>query len=276
MSSAIHYVPRNLRDLGGYRGCYGLVRTGVLYRSAQLDDLGEKDTHRLAKLGLTLAVDLRDASERQQTTIRLGASLSGLDLRHMPLLDAMTAERMTVILGELKALRTAKAARDWMNRQYEDTVSRCQPRVLGVVDTLMRHDGASIFFCAAGKDRTGIVAALLYLALGVPERLILKDYLKTNRMVLGIPFWRRRSRGAKQQYDLQGVPNCVVDALADAHPGFLAVIFAEVVRRGGIVNYLCDDGVVSQSSVEQFRKRMIAVNADFQVSNTGHKSIMQA
>lgn len=254
--SAFCYTPRNLRDLGGHRGRYGRIRTGLLYRSAQLDDLRPKDVRRLDHLGLTLALDFRDVSERTRTIIRPDVCLDGLRLLHMPLLDTMTLERMTVIVAELRALRTAKAARDWMRRQYEDTVLRCKPRVVAAVDILIRHQGPSVFYCAAGKDRTGVVAALLLLALGIPQDVVLKDYLRTNRTILGL--WRRRCRAAKQQYDLDGVPNRVIDTLADAHPDFLAAVFAAVDQSGGIGNYLCQEGAMCLSTVEEFRRRMIA------------------
>jgi protein-tyrosine phosphatase len=254
--SSFCYTPRNLRDLGGHRGRFGTIRTGLLYRSAHLDDLGAKDIRRLRRLGLTLALDFRDASERQRTIIRPDVCLSRLSLRHMPLLDTMTPERMAVIVAELRALRSAKAARDWMTGQYEDTVLRCKPRVVSAVSTLMTHEAPSVFFCAAGKDRTGVIAALLLLALGISQDVVLKDYLKTNRTLLGI--WRRRSRSARQQYDLSGVSNRVIDALADAHPNFLAAVFAAIEKAGGIDNYMCQENGVSLSTVERFRQRMIA------------------
>jgi len=254
--SAFCYMSRNLRDLGGYRGRFGTLRTGLLYRAAHLDDLSGKDSRCLRRLGLTLALDFRDDSERQRTVMRADVCLSGLHLRHMPLLDAMTPERMAAIVGELRALRSAKAARGWMQRQYEDTVLRCRPRVVEAVDVLMRHEAPSVFFCAAGKDRTGVVAALLLLALGVPQETVRKDYLKTNRTVLGI--WRRRSRNAREQYDLSGVSNAVVDALADAHPDFLTAVFVAIEKSGGIDAYLCQEGGVKQSTVAAFRQRLIA------------------
>lgn len=250
------YTPRNMRDLGRHRGRFGRVRTGLIYRSAQLDDLTAREVRILSGLGLRLAIDFRDDSERARGGPFADVTLPELRLQRAPLLDAMTPERMAVIVGELRELRSTMAARAWMRRQYEDTVMRCKSRVVDAVDALMRHEAPSVFYCAAGKDRTGVVAALLLLALGIPQSVVMKDYLRTNRTVLGI--WRRRSRAAKRQYDLQGVPNRVIDALADAHRDFLLAVFAIVEQSGGIDNYLCREGGISLSTVEAFRRRMIA------------------
>ncbi|MBP5574525.1 MAG: tyrosine-protein phosphatase [Bacilli bacterium] len=71
---------------------------------------------------------------------------------------------------------------------YEETMKAYETmkddNLLKIVDTIMNADTGVIYFCAAGKDRTGVVSAVILKKLGVDEKTILDDYMisKDNLM----------------------------------------------------------------------------------------------
>jgi len=249
------YRLRNLRDLGGFRVQAGRIRRGLLYRSGHLDDLQAEDLRQLQPLALGLAFDLRHESEKAPRSRRVETSLPGLSAEGLSLSDSFSAG--TDVRELLAGLTNANLAREWMASQYVNVLMQRRNQVLKVLERLMGETRPAIFFCVAGKDRTGLISALLLDTLGVPRRLILQDYRRTNQYVLGLPFWRRNGQAARHQYNLEGVPNAVVSTLADAHERFLEAVLDALQREGGIRRYLCAESGLAPELVDAFRQRMI-------------------
>lgn len=181
----------NFRDFGGYSGLDGRrVRTGLLFRSAHLHNLSDGDLQEIDELAIGAVIDLRHAPERAR----------------QPSLWPRTEERATVLTqpahaafeGEKVApheaftqhsLHTADDARGYMLNSY-----RTRPHDEGFkalfADTLdhMTRDEMNtrlgvLVHCAAGKDRTGTLCALIQGLLGVSEDDIMADYMLTETAV---------------------------------------------------------------------------------------------
>ena len=260
MTKPYAYPQRNFRDLGGAPAAGGRIRTGLLYRSAQFDRASDQEARLIAERGITLAVDLRHDVEKAAPNERLEAALPGLRGLSVSLTDIIP-DGETRSAGELLAgLASPADARHWMAAQFADTVRRRRPQALRAIEALMGNEqGAGLFFCVAGKDRTGVIAALLLMALGVPRAHVARDFDRTNRRILGMPFLRLRSRTAKSQYDLSGVPDAVIDALADAHPLFLDAVYGVVDGEfGGIIAYLTGECGLDPALLADFRRRLIS------------------
>ena len=260
MTKPFAYPLRNFRDLGGAPvSGGGRIRTGLLYRSAQFDRPSAREVRLIADRGVTLAIDLRHDVEKAASDQRLEAALPGLRGVSVSLTDIIPDGETRSAMDLLSGVTSAADARRWMAAQFADTVRRRRPQALQVVEALMANtQGASLFFCVAGKDRTGVVAALLLMALGAPHAHVARDFDRTNRRIAGLPFLRLRSRTAKSQYDLSGVPNAVIDALADAHPLFLDAVYAVVDGEfGGVQPYLTGAGGIDPALLADFRRRLI-------------------
>ena len=81
---------RNFRDLGGYRAADGrIIRRGLLYRSANLHDLTDKDLQRLDRLSLKRVIDFRADFEKANEPDRLPAD-SNIQVLEIPILDTST------------------------------------------------------------------------------------------------------------------------------------------------------------------------------------------
>lgn len=145
----------NVRDLGGLAtGAGRLVRTGRLFRS-DYPAFADADASALESLWLRTVVDLRRGTEAAVEQVDWEAY--GVDGERWPL--------------------SAGRESSWHARYAAYLLHRPET-VVGAVSAVMRPEGhAVLFHCAAGKDRTGVVAALLLAVLGVPDIDIVADYL---------------------------------------------------------------------------------------------------
>jgi protein-tyrosine phosphatase len=151
----------NFRDIGGYitRDGY-MVRWGVAYRSGAMPLLTEADYSFIAQLGIGAVVDLRSLEERElapdQLDDRTGALFLSNDYSIVPMMM------------------------DFASRGGENTYANLElllaPQMRALFDRLLAQEGAVIYHCSAGQDRTGLVTAVLYDLLGVDRDTILADY----------------------------------------------------------------------------------------------------
>jgi protein-tyrosine phosphatase len=162
----------NFRDLGGYRGAGGRpVRWRRIFRAGASPLLTDADLARLAALDLRHVIDLRSTQERALAPSRLpGAGIAYWAHDY----DAATIFAHLLEPGD--ALASRSLYRDWPHT--------LAPQFQRLFETLLRAQGAVLFTCSAGQDRTGCAAALVLGALGVDRAQIVADYHLSTR-------WRR-------------------------------------------------------------------------------------
>jgi protein-tyrosine phosphatase len=171
----------NFRDYGGYAARGGHLKRGVLWRSGHHAGATAADLARVHDLGIATVIDLRGDSERAaHPCLRHGA----FDATVL-FCPGETASLHGRAVHE-EAAETAPAvaeARAMMVRLYQGMAFR--PVLVGTwrlyVQALAGRDGPSLLHCLAGKDRTGMGAALVHHVLGVHPDDIMADYLLTNR-----------------------------------------------------------------------------------------------
>ena len=165
----------NFRDLGGYPAGEKTVRWANLYRSSRLSALTDRDCQKLEPLGITLVCDLRLESERADSPNRLDFATPAV----------VHAPATTKASDELDALfdageRDPSVYRAIVLEGYRQLVLDNGPSWSKVVRAIINApSGASVVHCSAGQDRTGMVVAIVLLALGVSERTVIKDYCLT-------------------------------------------------------------------------------------------------
>lgn len=168
----------NFRDLGGYIGHGGRpLRWRRLFRSDHLADLTPADRARLAPLQLARTFDFRGVAERAATPYQLPGAT-----QHSLAIEPTVVQRMHGIAAAGTAL-TAPVVTELMKDLYRLLINDCAERFAEFFQHLIESDAPSVLHCTAGKDRTGIAAALVLLALGVPRETVLADYLLTNELV---------------------------------------------------------------------------------------------
>ena len=171
----------NFRDLGGYRGHDGrTVRWGLVFRSDALHELTDADRRTLRELGLRAVYDLRKAHERERQPTALDAEHGHRDV-HLPVDDDPMAEPGRDLMDQILDGSLPEADDAYVIDIYAGVLLKGAAAYGRLLTHLTEEDGLpALFHCAAGKDRTGIAAALLLDVLGVDEETILDDYELTN------------------------------------------------------------------------------------------------
>jgi protein-tyrosine phosphatase len=212
----------NFRDLGGYPGRDGRpLRWRRLFRSAHLGALTEADQTLLAELGLTRSFDFRGVAERAAMPYQLPGVT-----QHSLAIEPTVVQRMRDMAAAGHHV-TGPVVVELMKDLYRGFVNDQARCFAELFEHLLHVDAPLVFHCTAGKDRTGLAAALILLALGVPRDLVVQDYLLTNDL-----------------YERPPLPHTDTPAEALAvlwrvQEGFLdAALQAVDTDHGGIENYL--------------------------------------
>jgi len=159
----------NFRDLGGYLTDDGRrVRWRRVFRSDALHTLSAADVSRLRReLAIEDVIDLRSSVERQMDGYGRLAD-EAFRFHHLPLYDGDTRRRDTV--GELYSL----------GERYFLLADIAREPIARILTLVATGTSATVYHCAAGKDRTGIVTAVILGVLGVRDELIVADYAATQ------------------------------------------------------------------------------------------------
>ncbi|MBL8359587.1 MAG: tyrosine-protein phosphatase [Rubrivivax sp.] len=215
----------NFRDLGGYPGHAGRpLRWRRLFRSDHLGALTEADRARLAELGITRTFDFRGVHESAAESYELPGVA-----QHVLAIEPTVAQQMSDLVASGIPL-TAERAAGLMEDLYRHLVTGAAGRYAEWFEHLLDHDEPLVFHCTAGKDRTGVAAALLLRALGVPAEVVEQDYLLTNAHFRA-PAPRRAD-----------IPEEVLGVLWSVRPAYLHAALAEIdaPAHGGLERYLAE------------------------------------
>ncbi len=167
----------NFRDLGGYETGDGRhIRWRTLFRADGLSALSERDRGTVRSLGVATVIDLRTTGELDRG--RFPVEEIPVAFHHLPLLDEVPhPDAFELTPGLLGA-------------QYTQMVDDAGPTIAEILRILARPGAhPAIVHCTAGKDRTGVLIAVLLGLLGIPEETIVADYALSAAAMTGL---RRR------------------------------------------------------------------------------------
>jgi protein-tyrosine phosphatase len=169
----------NFRDLGGLRARDGRsVRHGRLFRSGHWGKLEDRDLAFVAGLGIARVIDFRIAHEVETLPDRVP---EGVRRDHLPIEGG--GMPISEISAALMAGHPERIDPDYLVKANRGYVRAHTKELRQFVHALLESEGRPLaFHCTAGKDRTGMAAALVLSALDVPREAILEDYLRSNAM----------------------------------------------------------------------------------------------
>ena len=178
MASPIRVLPIegtfNFRDLGGYPTTDGsATRWRTLYRSDSLHRLAQPSTQAVVDLGIRTIVDLRYPEECAQYPCAISANAS-VAYRSIPLFE--------------NPQRPPDGSVPHLNDIYRVIVDTRQSQLVAVIDALTTADALpAVINCTAGKDRTGIVVALVLSLIGVQRDAIVADFAASSDLLRRSP-----------------------------------------------------------------------------------------
>lgn len=248
---------RNFRDLGGYAtACGRSVRWRMLFRTGVLSQLTEDDHGTLMPLGIRCVVDFRTLAEREREPARWPA---GDTLVQSWNYDEQVIELRQYFSG---AQVTPEVAFEAMCGFYRTLPHQLADQFAGLFEALAEAQLPLVFGCSAGKDRTGIAAALVLTSLGVPWAEVLADFVLTDEVVdfEKLLFARPGGSlglGAGNSFLARLGPE-TRKPLLQAHPAYLEEAFRSIVREyGSVDDYLESRLGISADMREALRQQLL-------------------
>jgi len=245
----------NIRDFGGYAGHDGRqLKDGLLFRSAQLSNISDRELPDFEGLGLKTIIDMRYLAERKKQPSRFPDNFDGqiLSYGHKKVVDdeQQYAPHEVFLYKELVS---ADAARQYMMSSYTERpadagfIKLCQEGF----EAMAQKGDPLLVHCAADKDRTGTFVALIQHLLGMSEEDIFADYMLTEKAVNIDQLVQRSAPYFTQKYNRDYSPE-MLRPMFGTHEDYLAASFKTMGDRDIYIEKIL--GITSE------KKAVIAAN----------------
>ena len=223
------------------------MRWGRLYRADGIHRIAGADLARVAALGIRTVLDLRTVGELDEHG-RVETESIDAAYHHLPLLEEVWERELPV--AELDAV-------DFLADRYLEMLERGASSIGAALTTMSAPDRLPlVFHCSAGKDRTGVLAAMLLSLLGVSDDDIAADYALSRAAMRELTEWVRTEH--PESYErMSAQPPAFLDAPPLAMQRFLALAR---VQYGSLTDYVTSIGV-DASVVDALRSTLLADEA---------------
>lgn len=240
----------NFRDLGGYPAAGGrTVRPGLVYRSDALHRLTARGTEAFRALTIATVIDLRTPAELARHAWQPPPGWPG-QLLHVPLRQAIP-DWTAYPRGQLDAPGFAA-------EHYLETAERGHAAIRTLIETLADPSRLpAVFHCAAGKDRTGIIAALTLALLGVPAEQIADDYALSD---IATRRWEA-SIAAGTPDDTQTSWAYVPPAMLTADPSTMTAFLRQLMTIHGTPDHFAATIGITSQALRGLRENLLAPRA---------------
>lgn len=220
----------NFRELA-----YKNIKEGKLFRSATLHELSPEDQKLLSDKNIKVIVDLRSPEEIAD---KPDTQIDGIN--NISLTLSVIEDAKPVVYRGLELPDLIECYQQLVAINLKETWSK-------IFDLLLSSDGGILFHCSQGKDRTGVVCAMILCALGVDKETIFNDYLLTNQN----PVF----------FGNQNMPKEIQEILADyfsAKTEYLQASFDYIDKAYGLFdNFLRDCCSLDESKLKQIKERYL-------------------
>ncbi|MCQ8878002.1 tyrosine-protein phosphatase [Pseudoalteromonas shioyasakiensis] len=251
---------RNFRDIGGYQTTTGkTVKWGKIYRSGALSNLTADDYTIINELDIGTVVDFRTTTERSSEVTKWAAK--------QPEMISQDYE-MDFDMAELgKVLKDPNLSREMlesmMTKMYPSILDDQTENYTAMFDSLVEKDSSLLFHCTAGKDRTGISAALVLAALGVDKQTIIDDYMATNQYLDPRSLLPKEDEHMDPKYAAMmkffaSLPEDIAQPLLGVtEPLIKSAISAMEAKHGSMLEYVKQEFDVSDKDILTLRSKYL-------------------
>lgn len=225
----------NVRDLGGYATKDGRTTNwGAFYRADGLHRLSEESRTDLTGRGIVSVIDLRHAKEVEEKK-NVFAEDERVSYRHISLINpTKLASSQVGSLGDL----------------YVSLLENSQAELQQIFAILAESGASVLYHCTAGKDRTGVVSALLLELAGVPQETILEDYSLTAVCLTPLMEELRSDRP-------EGMPAEMYEHFIGCDPANMVMMLGHLAEKyTNAERYLRDIGI-TEMQLQALKARLI-------------------
>lgn len=235
----------NVRHLGGYRTARGTETGTRAVRAASLHRLTPGAIERLRERGVRVVVDLRSTVERERDATP-DMAWAGISSVHAPVFEQDASP--VGLEAEFAGFATI----------YERFLETGKPAYRTLFREIARSDEGVLFHCAAGKDRTGVAAALLLDLAGVAAQDIVADYARSETLLAPmVDFWRAQAAERAEAEQQPVDPERMKKLLASNAGDMEATLDLVAARWGSAAGYLDSLGLTA-TEIDAIRSRMVA------------------
>ncbi|WP_333647342.1 tyrosine-protein phosphatase [Lacrimispora sp.] len=213
----------NFRDLGGYSCNGGMTKWGVFFRSTSLHKAVEEDVAIMERMGISRILDLRYPGEREE---KPDVPVKGADWMGISLLGTIPVEEIDVN-DEEEDTKT-------LINMYRQIIASSRAEIKDSVQAMIQAEGPALFHCAAGKDRTGILAMLLLGAVGVSREDIIADYEMSHHYIRSF-----------------------TEDISGSHGSNMQKLFDEIVEEWGSVTGFLQECGISQKELSRLNEKFV-------------------
>ena len=226
----------NFRDLGeAFSGAEKPLKKGIVFRTANPDRLTRDDLKKLQSLNIRSVIDLRAPHEVDPKAVKI----EGSQRISLPLdFQGKTREKLKPVL---RIKNYEEEVKKISQALYVEMLDAALPVFRNVLEILLQPGSCpALIHCQVGKDRTGIISALLLLAMGADRQDIISDFMRSNDEL--IPFFKR-SLLRRKILSFGFFPHrAVLFAVTVRRNNIEAVLDRVTDHYGGIEGYLSSSG----------------------------------
>ena len=237
----------NARELGGWNTPNGLTKYGVFLRTEVPYGLTAEDIAFLRDYGVTMDIDLRGAPELESMPDMLRTE-NWVEYIHLPMHDNRASNGGA---GSTSGhVRSSMEENFSWGRLYVRMTEDSRDWVKKVIETLARAEGVAMYHCTTGKDRTGIVSAMLLGICGVCNEDVLADYCVSEVYLDWIYARLRKAMNLPDNGE-------EIEPFFKTAPLNMRILLAHWEENyGGVCGFLRDCGV-TEDCMETIRRRLV-------------------
>ncbi len=241
----------NFREIGGLKTQNGFIKSGLLFRSDDLSALSKNDLQIISRLNLKTIIDLRTPNEIKYKPDKLPVDNS-IRTINVPFFhqkrDYNQLQIMWFLITNSKKTNFEKFIKEhYLNNAFDRATE------VGKVFRIISEEKnlPALIHCKAGKDRTGLISALIQLLAGVPRDTILEEYLATNRFMKYK--MEKIERIIRRMSLFRASPEKIKPLLEVRREYLTDVIDQIILRYDSVENYLTDACRVERDTLEKVK-----------------------